>query len=170
MRPPGNIPCTVADHRRLPGGKNRQEGRSPHQRVRRRRSARPPDRLIEEPGAQREARHEHHQQKADILVEGALLRLIGEQEDRLEDDADKSRRGDEQPPPPGGKKPACQQTGARFPGRSSTGHIPKPCHPGSETGEIGEGHLREEAGEPDHGRIGVADRTDVRVHRDRPSL
>ena len=72
-------------------------------------NARPPDRFVHDPGADGEAGHERHQKKSDVLVENAFPGLVGEDKDRLKDDAEESRHGHQQGAAPGGTQSADQK-------------------------------------------------------------
>ena len=128
-------------------------------------NARPPDRFIHDPGADGEAGHEHHQEKPDILVENALPGLVGEDKDRLEDDAEKSRHSHQQGAAPG-RTQAADKKQERQAKTDQPPENPWTVRLFPEAGEVRQCKLREEPGEPDHDRGRVAGRPDVRVHRD----
>jgi hypothetical protein len=128
-------------------------------------NSRPSDRFIHDPGADSEAGHEHHQEEPDVLVEYALPGLVGEDQDRLEDESEKSPHGHQQ-----GATPGRTQATDKKQNQQAETHQP-PENPRNarffpEGEEVRHGQSGEEPGEPDHDRGEVADRPDVRIHRD----
>ena len=128
--------------------------------------ARPEDQIPEGRRPEGQAGHERREEEADLLVEDALLRLVGEDEDRFADDAEKSGDGGQEPPSPGGPQAASEKQ-ERQADPQNPPDFPEPLSFRSETGQVRKRQPREEPREPGHHRIGVADRPDVGVFRNR---